>query len=169
MTKIIFKNKRGVSYHGDSLELIKSHKFQKKYKGKIDLFVGGSPCQSFSMVGKRKGLEDTRGTLFYDFARIIEESQPKVFIYENVKGLLNHDSGKTWAVIQDVFNSLGYKFYSQVLNSKHFGVPQNRNRIFVIGFKNKQTRFEFPSRIPLDFKMQDFLEDVEDSKYFYNQ
>jgi DNA (cytosine-5)-methyltransferase 1 len=138
----------------------------KKYKGKIDLFVGGSPCQSFSMVGKRKGLEDTRGTLFYDFARIIEESQPKVFIYENVKGLLNHDSGKTWAVIQDVFNSLGYKFYSQVLNSKHFGVPQNRNRIFVIGFKNKQTRFEFPSRIPLDFKMQDFLEDVEDSKYF---
>ena len=138
----------------------------KKYKGKIDLFVGGSPCQSFSMVGKRKGLEDTRGTLFYDFARIIEESQPKVFIYENVRGLLNHDNGKTWAVIQDVFNSLGYKFYSQILNSKHFGVPQNRNRIFVIGFKNKQTRFEFPSRIPLDFKMQDFLEDVEDSKYF---
>ena len=118
------------------------------------------------MVGKRKGLEDTRGTLFYDFARIIEESQPKVFIYENVRGLLNHDNGKTWAVIQDVFNSLGYKFYSQILNSKHFGVPQNRNRIFVIGFKNKQTRFEFPSRIPLDFKMQDFLEDVEDSKYF---
>ena len=146
----------------DDVSNIKS----KQFKNKIDLFVGGSPCQSFSMVGKRAGLEDTRGTLFYDFARIIDEAQPRVFIFENVKGLLNHDKGKTWAVIQDVFNSLNYKICSKVLNSKHFGIPQNRNRLFVIGFKNKKTKFEFPSRIPLNSTMQDFLEDVTDSKYY---
>ena len=138
----------------------------KKFKNKIDLFVGGSPCQSFSMVGNRGGLEDTRGTLFYDFARIVKEAKPKVFIYENVKGLLSHDGGKTWDIVKNTFNSLGYKFYFDVLNSKHYGVPQNRNRVFVIGFKDKKTRFEFPSRIPLEVKMQDFLEDTIDSKYF---
>lgn len=138
----------------------------KKFKNKIDLFVGGSPCQSFSMVGNRGGLEDTRGTLFYDFARIVKEAKPKVFIYENVKGLLSHDGGKTWNIVKNTFNSLGYKFYFDVLNSKHYGVPQNRNRVFVIGFKDKKTRFEFPSRIPLEVKMQDFLEDTIDSKYF---
>ena len=138
----------------------------KPFKNKIDLFVGGSPCQSFSMVGKRGGLEDTRGTLFYDFARIIKEAEPKVFIFENVKGLLSHDKGKTWKVIQEVFKSLNYKIYSQVLNSKHFGVPQNRNRVFVVGFKNQKTKFEFPARIPLETKMQDYLEDVTQSKYF---
>ncbi len=67
----------------------------EKYKNKLDLLVGGSPCQSFSMVGKRKGFEDTRGTLFYEFARIVKESQPNVFIFENVKGLINHDNGNT--------------------------------------------------------------------------
>ena len=72
----------------------------KKYKGQIDLLVGGSPCQSFSMVGKRKGLKDTRGTLFYEFARIVKESQPKVFIFENVKGLINHDKGNTFETIK---------------------------------------------------------------------
>jgi len=138
----------------------------KPFKNKIDLFVGGSPCQSFSMVGKRAGLEDTRGTLFYDFARIVKEAEPRVFIFENVKGLLSHDEGKTWEVIQEVFKSLDYKIYSQILNSKHFGVPQNRNRIFVVGFKNQKTKFEFPARIPLEAKMQDFLEDVAESKYF---
>ena len=138
----------------------------KPFKNKIDLFVGGSPCQSFSMVGKRAGLEDTRGTLFYDFARIVKEAEPKVFIFENVKGLLSHDQGKTWEVIQEVFKSLDYKIYSQILNSKHFGVPQNRNRVFVVGFKNQKTKFEFPARVPLEFKMQDFLEDVTESKYF---
>ena len=74
------------------------------YKNKVDLLVGGAPCQAFSMVGKRLGLEDTRGTLFYDFARVVAESQPKTFIFENVAGLMNHDSGKTWKVIHQVFD-----------------------------------------------------------------
>jgi DNA (cytosine-5)-methyltransferase 1 len=137
-----------------------------KYKNKVDLLVGGSPCQTFSMVGKRLGLEDTRGTLFYDFARVVNECKPKVFIYENVKGLLNHDEGKTWLVVQSVFKELGYKIHSQTLNSKDYGIPQHRERIFVVGFKNKKENFKFPEKVQLEHAMQDFLEDYIDSKYY---
>lgn len=140
-----------------------------KYKNKVDLLVGGSPCQAFSMVGKRKGLEDTRGTLFYDFARIVSESQPKVFIYENVKGLLNHDNGKTWDIVQSVFHSLGYKLFAKVLNSKDYGIPQHRERIIVVGFKDNDVDFTFPSAIPLTRTMQDFLEDYTDTKYYLKE
>lgn len=141
----------------------------KKYKGKLDILVGGSPCQAFSMVGKRKGLEDIRGTLFYDFARIVEETKPKVFIFENVKGLINHDGGNTWKVVQDVFHELGYKTHSKILNSRDFGMPQNRERIFVVGFKDHDVEFEFPAKIKLEHTMQDFLEDYTDSKYFLKE
>jgi DNA (cytosine-5)-methyltransferase 1 len=140
-----------------------------KYKDKIDLLVGGSPCQSFSMVGKRKGFEDTRGTLFYEFARVIKESQPKVFIFENVKGLVNHDKGNTFEVIKETFKELGYNFKYQLLNSKNFGIPQHRERIFVIGFKDNSVNFEFPESIPLEYKMQDFLEDFIESKYYLKE
>lgn len=141
----------------------------KKYKGKIDLLVGGSPCQSFSMVGKRKGLKDTRGTLFYEFARIVKESQPKVFIFENVKGLINHDKGNTFETIKATFDELGYKYFYQVLNAKNYGMPQHRERIFVIGFKDNSIEFEFPEPIDLEYKMQDFLEDYSDSKYYLKE
>ena len=141
----------------------------KKYKNKVDLLVGGSPCQAFSMVGKRKGLEDTRGTLFYDFARIVKEVQPKVFIYENVKGLLNHDNGKTWEVVQEVFKSLEYKIYFKVLNSKDYGIPQHRERIILVAFKDNSIDFEFPKPIPLEYAMQDFLEDFTDTKYYLRE
>lgn len=137
----------------------------KKYKYKVDLLVGGSPCQSFSMVGKRLGLEDTRGTLFYDFARIVDECKPRVFIFENVKGLINHDKGNTWRVIQDVFEDLGYDIHHQVLNSRDYGIPQNRERIFVVGFR-KKTQFIFPEPIELKTTMQDFLEDNINSKFY---
>ena len=138
----------------------------KKYKYKVDLLVGGSPCQAFSMVGNRLGLDDTRGTLFYDFARVVNECKPKVFIYENVKGLLNHDEGRTWQVVQNVFKELGYKIYAQTLNSKDYGIPQHRERIFVVAFRSKKESFEFPKTIPLQHTMQDFLEDFTDSKYY---
>lgn len=141
----------------------------KKYKGKLDLLVGGSPCQSFSMVGKRKGFEDTRGTLFYEFARVVKESQPNVFIFENVKGLLNHDEGNTFETIKATFDELGYKYYFQVLNAKNYGMPQHRERIFVVGFKDKSTQFSFPDPIVLEHKMQDFLEDYIDSKYYLKE
>jgi len=141
----------------------------RKYKGQVDLLVGGSPCQSFSMVGKRKGFADTRGTLFYDFARVVKESQPKVFIFENVKGLINHDKGNTFDTIKATFDELGYKYFYQVLNAKNYGVPQHRERIFVIGFKDQSINFEFPEPITLESKMQDFLEDYTDSKYYLKE
>lgn len=141
----------------------------KKYKGLVDIVVGGSPCQAFSMVGKRRGLEDVRGTLFYDFARIVSESEPKIFIFENVKGLLSHDMGKTWSVVKDVFGSLGYKIYFEILNSKDYGIPQHRERIFVVGFKDNNVNFCFPSKVPLETKMQDFLEDYTDSRYYLKE
>lgn len=141
----------------------------KKYAGKIDILVGGSPCQAFSMVGNRKGLEDARGTLFYDFARVVDETQPKVFIYENVKGLVNHDNGNTWKIVKNVFRNLNYKIYHQVLNSRDYGIPQNRERIFVIGFKDHSIKFTFPQKVELEYTMQDFLEDYTNSKYYLKE
>ena len=131
------------------------------YKNKIDFFVGGSPCQSFSIAGKRGGFEDTRGTLFYEFARLVKEIQPKVFIYENVFGVLNHDHGKTWQIMQNTFKELGYDYKWSILNSKNYGIPQSRKRLFVVGFKNSCFcyNFKFPKEIELKFKMQDFLLD----------
>ena len=136
-----------------------------KYKDQVDILVGGAPCQAFSMVGKRLGFEDARGTLFYEFARLIKESNPKVFIFENVKGLYNHDKGRTWSVMCDIFKELGYDIHYRVLNSKDYGIPQHRERVFCVGFK-EPTDFSFPAPIELDYRMYDFLEDYIDSKYF---
>jgi len=99
----------------------------------FDLFVGGFPCQAFSVAGKRQGFEDTRGTLFFDVARILSAKRPEWIVLENVKGLLNHDSGRTIARIYRVLTELGYTVGWEVVNSCHFGVPQNRERIFIIG------------------------------------
>jgi len=141
----------------------------KRYQGRIDLLVGGSPCQSFSMVGKRRGFEDTRGTLFYEFARVVKESQPKVFIFENVKGLVSHDKGNTFKIIKATFDELGYKYFHKVLNAKDYGVAQHRERIFIVGFKDKNIDFQFPQSIDLEHTMQDFLEDYVDSKYYLKE
>lgn len=137
-----------------------------QYRNEIDLFVGGSPCQSFSMVGKRGGFEDTRGTLFYEFARLVNEIRPKVFIYENVKGVLSHDGGNTWTIMQNVFSDLGYKWYSQVLNSKNYDIPQNRERLFVVGFLDQTAEFDFPKPQILTKTMQDFLLENTPEKYY---
>lgn len=140
----------------------------KKYRNKVDIIVGGAPCQSFSMVGKRLGFEDARGTLFYEFARVIKETSPKVFIFENVKGITSHDGGRTWKVIYDIFKELGYDIHFRVLNSKDYGIPQHRERLFCVGFRRK-TKFEFPAPIPLEYIMYDFLEDYIDTKYFLKE
>lgn len=139
-----------------------------QYKGKVDFIVGGAPCQAFSMVGKRLGFEDARGTLFYEFARVIKECEPKVFLFENVKGILNHDNGRTWHVIHDIFEELGYDVHFRVLNSRDYGIPQNRERLFCLGFK-KPTEFHFPTPIELEYRMYDFLEDFVDTKYFLRE
>lgn len=141
----------------------------KQYAGKVDLFVGGSPCQSFSFVGKQRGLDDTRGTLFYEYARLIDEIRPKVFIYENVRAVTSHDGGKTWKKMQQVFSELDYSFSWKVLNARDYGVPQNRERLFVVGFRNDldlDVEFSFPQAIKLEKKMQDFLLDNAPGGYF---
>ena len=98
-----------------------------------DILVGGFPCQAFSVAGRRLGFADTRGTLFFDIARILKDKRPRYFILENVKGLLSHDNGKTFSTILGVLSDLGYGVEWQVLNSKNFGVPQNRERVFIVG------------------------------------
>ena len=141
----------------------------KQYTGKVDLFVGGSPCQSFSFVGKQRGLDDTRGTLFYEYARLIDEIRPKVFIYENVRAVTSHDGGETWKKMQQVFSELDYNFKWDVLNAKDYGIPQNRERLFVVGFRNDldlSVEFSFPTAIELEKKMQDFLLDNAPGGYF---
>ena len=141
----------------------------KQYAGKVDLFVGGSPCQSFSFVGKQRGLDDTRGTLFYEYARLIDEIRPKVFIYENVRAVTSHDGGKTWKKMQQVFSELDYSFSWKVLNARDYGIPQNRERLFVVGFRNDlnlDVEFSFPQAIELEKKMQDFLLDNAPGGYF---
>lgn len=129
------------------------------FENKVDLFVGGSPCQSFSVIGSRGGFEDARGTLFYEYARLVKEIKPKVFIYENVYGVLTHDKGNTWKVMQNIFNELGYYYKWQVLNAKDYGIPQGRRRIYVVGFLDKESyeKFEFPKPIDLEYTMQDLL------------
>ena len=143
----------------------------KKFKHKVDLLVGGSPCQAFSMVGNRQGLRDPRGSLFYEFARVVKECRPKIFIFENVKGLVNHDQGATWKTMKEVFkNELKYKINFETLNSKHYGIPQNRERIFVVGFRPDYNQpFYFPEKIQLKTTMQDFLEDCVDTKYYLRE
>jgi len=141
----------------------------RQYKDEVDLFVGGSPCQSFSLVGKQRGLEDTRGTLFYEYARLIDEIKPKVFIYENVRAVTSHDGGKTWEKMQQVFSELGYTFDWKILNAKDYGIPQNRERLFVVGFRNDlklEREFTFPEPIELEKKMKDFLMENAPGGYF---
>lgn len=141
----------------------------KPFKGKVDLFVGGAPCQAFSLRGKHGGFEDTRGTLFREFARIVIECQPKIFIFENVKGMLSHDKGKTWKVIKETFEKdCGYDVYFQVLNAKDYGIPQSRERIFCVGFK-KETDFKYPAPITLERSVYDFLQDKFDKKYLLKE
>ena len=132
----------------------------KPYAGKVDILVGGSPCQSFSTYGKKRGLEDARGTLFYDYARLIKEIQPRVFIYENVTGCLTHDHKRTWKVMKSVWESIGYELVYDVLNAADYNHPQLRKRLFIVGFrKDVYTHpYQFPPRKGLTKKSVDFLE-----------
>ena len=113
--------------------------------GSVDIICGGFPCQAFSIAGARRGFEDTRGTLFFEIARFASILRPKYLFLENVKGLLNHDKGNTFEVILSALDELGYDAEWQVFNSKNFGVPQNRERVFIIGhLRGERTRNVFP-------------------------
>lgn len=112
---------------------------------KFDMLLAGFPCQAFSYAGKQKGFDDTRGTLFFEVARILKESKPKFFLLENVRGLVTHDKGKTFETIKNILNELGYGINYVLLNSSHFGVPQNRVRIYIVGILNQQVNLTLSS------------------------
>ena len=132
----------------------------------FDILLAGFPCQAFSIAGKRKGFEDTRGTMFFEVERILEYHHPKCFMLENVKGLLSHDKGNTFRVMKDILEKkLKYKIYYKVLNAKDFGVPQNRERIIIVGFRNHNVDFKFPEPTGIKTRLGDILEKNVDKKY----
>lgn len=125
-----------------------------------DILCAGFPCQAFSISGKQKGFDDVRGTLFFDIVRIAKYHQPKIILLENVKNLAKHDNGNTLTVILNHLTELGYQTYHQVLNASHFGVPQNRERIYIVGFHHSLNRqaFGFPKGENLAICVSDILE-----------
>jgi DNA (cytosine-5)-methyltransferase 1 len=141
---------------------------------KFDFLLGGFPCQAFSIAGYRQGFKDEkgRGNLFFDIARILDARRPEGFLLENVKNLKSHDSGKTFKVIQETLEDLGYHVKTKVLNSMEYGnIPQNRERVYIVGFKNKNysDKFEFPTPVKLSVKIIDLLEKTVPEKYYYNK
>ena len=131
----------------------------------FDILLAGFPCQPFSNAGLKKGFEDTRGTLFFDIAQIAKYHKPQVLFLENVKGFRNHDKGNTFKVVKETLEELGYKIFSEVLNARDFGVPQNRERIYIIAFLDHSIEFTFPKPIGKSVKLGDILENEVDKKY----
>ena len=137
-----------------------------------DVLIGGFPCQPFSMMGQQRGFEDTRGTLFFRIAEIIQDKinknkKPQAIILENVRSLKTHNNGRTYKeihrILQDV---LGYTVFCDILNSADYGVPQTRNRTYIVCFANEKAEFTFPDKIELNHTLQDLLQQDVDSKYF---
>lgn len=137
-----------------------------------DVLIGGFPCQPFSMMGQQKGFEDTRGTLFFRIAEIINDKiqrgkKPKAVILENVRSLRTHDNGRTYREIHRILEEeLGYKVYCEILNSVNYGVPQTRNRTYIVCFANDSANYKFPEKEELDKTLQDLLEPEVNPKYF---
>lgn len=121
----------------------------------FDVLTGGFPCQPFSQAGLKKGFNETRGTLFFDIARILKEKQPKAFFIENVRGLLTHNNGQTFDTIRRVIEELGYSFFYKIIYASDFGVPQHRPRLYMVGFRNKNIQFKFPESQKLKITMSD--------------
>lgn len=130
----------------------------------FDILLAGFPCQPFSMAGLKKGFEDTRGTLFFHIAKIIDYHKPKIVFLENVKALKSHDKGKTYQVIENTLQNLGYNVHTKIINARDFGVPQNRERIYIIGFL-ENLDFDFPKAINNNIKVGDILDKEVESKY----
>ncbi len=150
---------------GDILELYKN-------VPQHDVLLAGFPCQPFSMMGKKLGFDDERGTLFFKIKEIIElnNEKPKIIVLENVKNLLSHDNGKTFKKMKNILEELNYVVYAEVLDSKDYGVPQTRRRVFVVAFEKNiiknDIKFEFPKKIDLKVNAFDLLDDKVDKKYF---
>lgn len=159
--KTYFKNYNDLPY-GDIT------KINEKEIPSHDILLAGFPCQAFSIAGYRKGFEDTRGTLFFDVARIIKYHKPKVVFLENVKGFVGHDKGNTFKIVKQTLVDLGYKVYAEVLNTKDYGIPQNRERIYIVAFLNNTIEFSFPKKEELELQIHDFLEKNVENQFYYN-
>ena len=146
---------------------------QKHIPNEFDVLCAGFPCQAFSIAGHQRGFEDTRGTLFFDVAKILKEKRPKAFFLENVKNLKAHDHGRTFEVIMKTLHDLDYAVYADVLNTMEYAnIPQNRERIFIVGFNKKKVRnwgdFRFPDKIALTKTIRDCIDyDIDDETLFY--
>lgn len=160
--QVTYEANFGDEPHGDIT------KIDVKEIPKHDILLGGFPCQPFSNAGLKKGFEDTRGTLFFDVARIVDFRKPSMILLENVKGFLRHDKGRTLKVVEETLDELGYNVFYKVLNAKDFGVPQNRERIYIVGINRKKLGnigFSFPAPKNKKTKVGDILEDSVDPKY----
>lgn len=169
-TKTLLKNRPNWNVVQEDITKISENGIKRYLKDnqEIDLLSGGYPCQSFSYAGKKLGLEDTRGTLFSDFAKILQEVKPKMFLAENVKGLATHDKGKTLQVMLDVFEEVGYFVTYKVLNSLDYGVAQKRQRILIIGIRNDikekiGVKYTFPKPYKKQLVLKDILKNVPHS------
>ncbi|HBM91229.1 MAG TPA: DNA (cytosine-5-)-methyltransferase [Rhodospirillaceae bacterium] len=157
-SKITYQANFGEQPHGDIT------KIQERDIPAFDILLAGFPCQPFSHAGLKKGFEDARGTLFYDICRIVDFHKPSVLFLENVKGFRGHNKGNTFRVVKETLISLGYTVYTQVLNARDFGLPQNRERIYIVAFKNKIV-FDFPVPNNATACVGDVLDKVVDKKY----
>ena len=139
----------------------------KAYAGQIDILIGGSPCQDFSIAGQRAGEDGERGNLIWQFYRVVSEARPKVFIYENVKGFLSINGGKSYQSFLDALRGLGYFCHAEILNTKDYGIPQNRERLYIVGFLDAQEYHAFCIAPKTGCKrLADFLDTSVDEKYF---
>ena len=142
----------------------------KQYKGHVDILIGGSPCQTFSLSGLRKGTEDEKGKLIYQYIRVVDECRPTVIVYENVKGITSIDNGNTIKDFVQALRDIGYHCHYDILNTKDYGVPQSRERLYVVGFLDADTyyRFDFAQKQQLKAKLSDILIDEVnvDKKYY---
>jgi DNA (cytosine-5)-methyltransferase 1 len=157
-----YRQNFGVIPHGDITQI------DEKDIPDHDVLCGGFPCQAFSVSGKQMGFEDSRGTLFYDILRIVKRKKPKVLFLENVKNLIRHDSGRTMAVILESLGRLGYTVFSQVLRSSDYGVPQARNRVYIVAFRKDLgvEEFSFPKPFSEIKVVRDILEPNKDTSEF---
>ncbi len=139
-----------------------------QYKDQVDILVGGSPCQSFSIAGLRKGTEENRGQLIYQYIRVVKECLPEIIVYENVKGIMSIDNGNTIKEFVQALRDVGYHCHYGVVNTKDYGVPQNRERLFLVGFLDAELyhKFHFADKQPLAKRLKDILEDDVDEKYY---
>lgn len=141
----------------------------------FDVLIGGFPCQPFSMMGEKKGFDDARGTLFFRIAEIVKSKillgkKPKVIVLENVRTLKTHDQGRTFAVIKSILEEdLGFQVFYKILNSSDYGVPQTRNRTYIVCFSNPEAKFTFPQKKELNLTLQDLLQHNVNSKYFLSE